>query len=182
MRFISPREKSHILLAEPASRSCICIIVGVARASEVHGLLAEAFQVFIPDMPGWSGSERPTWARDVRDIAILTGRVLDALKPSDVCLIGAGFGGYVAAELATMNPSRLTSLVLIGAPGLQPEESEILDQMLLSHRRYIELSFRDGETYSRHFGQEPTQELRDLWDHSREMSARISWKPYFFNR
>lgn len=155
---------------------------GSPGAMDVHTSLAESFQVFVPDMPGWSGSERPTWARDVRDIAILTGRFIDSLNLTDICLVGAGFGGYVAMELATMSPSRLESLVLIGAPGLQPEEGEIMDQMMLSHRNYIEQSFRNRDSYVHHFGEEPAQELRELWDHSREMTARVSWKPYFFNR
>lgn len=148
----------------------------------VHDELANEFHVMVPDMPGWSGSVRPAWARDVRDIAILMGRFLAALDLTGVCLVGTGFGGYVAAELAVMNPSRLSSMVLVGAPGLQPTDGEILDQMMFSHRRYIELGFRDRDTYVTHFGEEPASELRELWDHSREMTARVAWKPYFFNR
>ena len=155
---------------------------GSPGALQVHGLLAEHHQVFIPDMPGWSGSERPAWARDVRDIAILTSRFIDSMNLEEMCLVGVGFDGYVTMELASMNPSRLTSLVLIGASGLQPDEGEIMDQMMLSHRRYIELSYCDHDSYVHHFGKEPVQELRELWDHSREMTARVSWKPYFFNR
>ena len=148
-----------------------------------HERLAEAHRVIAPDMPGWGGSERPAWAREPRDIAVLMGRVLDGLDLQDVKLVGLGFGGYVAAELTTMNPSRIGALTLIGAAGLKPDEGEITDQMMLSHRAYIEQSFRDHDTYARFLGDEaPPEEVRQLWDFSREMTARVTWKPYMFNR
>ena len=147
-----------------------------------HDRLAENHRVVVPDMPGWGGSERPAWARDPRDIAIIMTRVVAGLDLEDVTLVGLGFGGFVAAEFATMNPSRLASLVLVGAAGLQPGEGEILDQMMLSHRKYIEDSFRDAETYTGYVGEEPPEDVRLLWDLSREMTARVTWKPYMFNR
>ena len=147
-----------------------------------HDRLAEGHRVIVPDMPGWGGSERPAWARDPRDIAIITTRLLSRLELDDVKLVGLGFGGYVAAELATMNPSRLAHLILVGAAGLQPKTGEITDQMMLSHRKYIEESFRDAETYTGYVGEEPPDDIRQLWDLSREMTARVTWKPYMFNR
>ena len=148
-----------------------------------HDALAAEHRVIVPDMPGWGGSERPAWAREPRDIAILVGHLLAALDVADVKLVGLGFGGYVAAELATMNPSRLQALVLVGAAGLKPSEGEITDQMMLSHRAYIEESFRDRETYVGYLGdEEPDEAIRTLWDMSREMTARVTWKPYMFNR
>ena len=145
-------------------------------------LVGAGARVVVPDMPGWGGSERPAWAREPRDIAIIVGRLIEALDLQGATLVGLGFGGYVAAELATMNPSRLGALVLVGAAGLQPSEGEILDQMMLSHRKYIEESFRSAEAYTAYMGEEPADDVRDLWDFSREMTARITWKPYMFNR
>ncbi len=139
-------------------------------------------RVVVPDLPGWGGSERPVWARDPRDIAIIVTRVMARLGVQDAKLLGLGFGGYIAAELAVMNPSALAGLVLVGAAGIKPDSSDILDQMMLSHRKYIEESFRDAESYAATFGEEPADELRDLWDFSREMTARVTWKPYMFNR
>ena len=148
----------------------------------LYDKLAADRRVVVPDMPGWGGSERPAWARDPRDIAIIMTRAFAGLGLDDVTLVGLGFGGYVAAELAAMNPSGLAALVLVGAAGLQPREGEILDQMMLSHRKYIEESFRDAETYTGYIGEEPAEEVRQLWDLSREMTARVTWKPYMFNR
>ena len=148
-----------------------------------HDALVDAgARAIVPDMPGWGGSERPAWAREPRDIAIIVGRLIEALALDGAKLVGLGFGGYVAAELATMNPSRLGAVVLVGAAGLQPKGGEILDQMMLSHRKYIEESFRDADAYTAYMGDEPPDDVRDLWDFSREMTARVTWKPYMFNR
>ena len=148
----------------------------------VHTALAERHRVIVPDLPGWGGSVRPSWARDPRDIAILCGHILDALGIGPTALVGAGFGGFLAAELAAMQPGRLRALVLIGAAGLKPENGEILDQMMVSHRDYIEESFRDNESYLAWVGEEPGDDVRQLWDFSREMTARVTWKPYMFDR
>ena len=148
----------------------------------VHAALAQRHRVIVPDMPGWGGSVRPPWAREPRDIAILCSHVLDALEIGPAALVGTGFGGYVAAELAAMQPRRLRALVLIGAAGLKPENGEIFDQMMASHRDYIEGSFRDRESYVAWVGEEPGDDVRELWDMSREMTARVTWKPYMFSR
>ena len=145
-------------------------------------LVGAGARAIVPDMPGWGGSERPAWAREPRDIAIIVGRLIEALALDGAKLVGLGFGGYVAAELATMNPSRLSAVVLVGAAGLQPKSGEILDQMMLSHRKYVEESFRDADAYTAYMGEEPPDDVRDLWDFSREMTARVTWKPYMFNR
>ena len=144
--------------------------------------LAERFTVYVPDMPGYGQSERPDWARDPRDLAILIARLLDRLGLEQVTLVGLGFGGYVAAELATMEPSRITSLVLVGAAGLQPDEGEILDQMMVDFDDYVKAGFRDDDSYTRALGENAREEFKQLWDFSREMTARLTWKPYMFNR
>ena len=36
-------------------------------------------RAIVPDMPGWGASERPAWAREPRDIAIIVSRLIAAL-------------------------------------------------------------------------------------------------------
>jgi pimeloyl-ACP methyl ester carboxylesterase len=144
--------------------------------------LARSFQVIVPDLPGYGQSERPEWARDPRDIAVLVGRLLDKLNIERVTLVGLGLGGFIAAELATMEPRRIKSLVLIGAAGLQPQDGEILDQMLVDYVDYVKAGFRDEERYNQALGEDARATYKELWDFSREMTARISWKPYMFSR
>lgn len=144
--------------------------------------LAEHFSVTVPDMPGYGQSERPEWAREPRDLAILMLQALDRLDLRDIVLVGFGLGGFIAAEAATMNRSRLRRLVLAGAAGLQPDEGEIMDQMLIDYEDYIKAGFCSDQAYAAVFGETAADELKQLWDFSREMTARITWKPYMFNR
>lgn len=144
--------------------------------------LAARFEVFAPDMPGYAGSERPEWAREPRDLAVILGHCLDRLGLSSAVLVGAGFGGFVAAELASMRPNNFSHLVLLGAAGLKPKHGEIADQMMMGHTAYMQLGFRDAAHFAKVFGDEPGEEVRQLWDYSREMTARVTWKPYMFSR
>ena len=97
-------------------------------------------------------------------------------------LVGAGLGGFIATEMAAMNQSRLAGLVLIGAAGLQPSEGEIADQMMVDFGEYTKAGFRDDDAFHHVFGEDPEAAVKSLWDFSREMTARITWKPYMFSR
>ena len=144
--------------------------------------LAGAHAVHVPDLPGYGQSERPEWARDSRDIAILLHQLLDKQGHDSIPIVGLGFGGWIAAEMATMNQGRISSLVLVGAAGIRPDEGEILDQMLIDYHEYVQAGFHDEAKYAAEFGEDPAQEVRELWDFSREMTARLTWKPYMHNR
>ena len=154
---------------------------GSVGITDWHENLAQSANVVVPDLPGWGSSERPSWARDARDIAILCCHIADSLR-GKLHLVGTGFGGYVAAEMATMGHSRFNTLTLIGSAGVFPREGEIHDQMMVSHRKYVQDSYRSEELYTSQFGEEPDPAIREIWDHSREMTARVTWKPYMFNR
>ena len=148
----------------------------------LHERLAEHFSVVAPDMPGYGQSERPEWARDPRDLAILVNHTLEQLGLDRVTLVGFGFGGFIAAELATMDASRLKALVLVGAAGLKPRDGEIMDGMLMDLNEYMAAGFRDDAAFHSVFGEEPDASVKELWDFSREMTARVCWKPYMYNR
>jgi len=148
----------------------------------IHASLSAKFSLSVPDMPGYGQSARPEWAREPRDIAVLVNRLVDRLDLEGVTLIGAGLGGFIAAEMAAMNQSRLARLVLIGSAGLQPTEGEIADQMMVDFAEYTKAGFRDDESFHHVFGEDPEASVKSLWDFSREMTARITWKPYMFSR
>jgi pimeloyl-ACP methyl ester carboxylesterase len=143
--------------------------------------LAAQRAVIAPDLPGFGRSERPDDARSPRDLAILWLRALDELEPAPVHLVGLGLGGWVAAEIATMAPRRLASLTLVGAAGIRPRDGFIHDPMMSSWTDYARLGFHDEERFETVIGSEPSDELLTLWDHSREMTARITWKPWMWS-
>jgi pimeloyl-ACP methyl ester carboxylesterase len=159
--------------------------IGSPARPAFHEALARHFTVLAPSHPGYDGSPRPDWMRSVRDVAVAYQALLagqDATRePGAVTLVGLGFGGWIAAEMATMAPRAFRRLVLVGAMGLKPERGEIVDQALLSYIDYVRQGFADQRVFERIFGAEPATSLLEQWDLNREMTFRIAWKPYMYN-
>jgi pimeloyl-ACP methyl ester carboxylesterase len=146
-----------------------------------HEELASSRTVYIPSHSGFGKSERPEWARNVRDIAALQVSTLQELGLGPVDLCGFGFGGWIAAEIAIMNPSLVRKLVLVGAAGIQPKEGEIMDQFIMSTRDYVKAMFHDETKFNQVYGSEPDIDQLEIWEIDREMTTRVAWKPYMFN-
>jgi pimeloyl-ACP methyl ester carboxylesterase len=98
-----------------------------------------------------------------------------------VNLVGLGFGGWIAAEMATMSPQAFRRVVLVGAMGIKPKQGEILDQALLSYIAYARAGFEDQSAFDRLYGADPSTPQLEQWDLNREMTFRIAWKPYMYN-
>jgi pimeloyl-ACP methyl ester carboxylesterase len=149
--------------------------------SRFHDLLSQAFAVMAPDAPGYGGSTRPETARHPSHLAVLLQQWLDVEGLDGVHLVGTGMGGWIAAEMAAMNQRRLASLTLIGAAGMKPLEGMIHDPMAESWGDYGRRSFRDDEHFAAVFGEVQSDAINQLWDFSREMTARVAWKPYMWS-
>ncbi len=159
--------------------------IGTLRPLPFYDALARRFTVVVPSPPGYDGAERGDWIRSVRDVAALYQWLLGELAVTRtagaVSVVGLGFGGWIAAEMATLAPRAFRRLVLVGAMGLKPERGEIADQALLSYIDYVRLGFVDQRAFDRVFGAEPPTKLLEQWDLNREMTFRIAWKPYMYN-
>ena len=83
--------------------------------------LAERFDVLAPSHPGHAGSPSAEWIEHISDLAFHYLDLLDTLGLERVHLAGASFGGWIAAEMATMASHRLDSLVLIDPVGIKVE-------------------------------------------------------------
>ena len=159
--------------------------IGSPATLPFYDALAQTFTVIRPSHPGYDGSARPDWLRSVRDVAV----VYQALLADDaatraagaVAVIGLGFGGWIAAEMATMAPRALRALVLVGAMGIKPERGEIADQALVSYLDYARAGFAEPAAFERVYGAHPPTGTLEQWDLNREMTFRIAWKPYMYN-
>jgi pimeloyl-ACP methyl ester carboxylesterase len=159
--------------------------IGTPPRLPFYDLLARDFTVLLPAHPGYDGSERPEWMRSVRDLVAVYQWLLAELPPTRdaerLCIVGLGFGGWVAAELATLAPRAVHRLVLVGAMGLKPERGDIADQALLSYIDYVRLGFADRAAFDAVFAAEPSTSQLEQWDLNREMTFRIAWKPYMYD-
>jgi pimeloyl-ACP methyl ester carboxylesterase len=146
--------------------------------------LAERFTVYTPILPGYHGSDVNcwTWLADVRDLAITQRQWIDALGLDAVMLVGLGLGGWLAAEMASMSGRGFDRLVLVSAMGVQPREGTIFDQFLVSTELYARQAFHHQQNFNRLFSEAPEFDRLEAWETDREMSSRVAWKPYMYNR
>ena len=147
-----------------------------------HEALAASHEVLAPTLPGWDGTARGDWMRSPRDLAAVLQLLLDELVVERCSLVGLGFGGFLAAEMAAANQARLDGLVLVGAMGLQPEGAEIRDQFLEAHEDYAKSCFHDVANFHALYGETPGTEQLVAWDANREMTARTAWKPFLYSQ
>ena len=82
-------------------------------------LLGATREVVAPAHPGYEGTEDLGPHADPEDYAFHLLDVLDHLGLDAVDVIGASFGGWLAAELALRHPNRVRRLVLVNPLGLQ---------------------------------------------------------------
>ena len=92
---------------------------GGGRWLEFQERLAKAYTVLSPSHPGHGGSPAAEWIEHISDLAFHYLDLLDEARLPRVHLVGASFGGWIAAELATMASHRLTSLTLIDPVGIK---------------------------------------------------------------
>ncbi|MBO0710697.1 MAG: alpha/beta hydrolase [Acetobacteraceae bacterium] len=153
----------------------------VDRLDFYDALAGQGFDVLVPNHPGYGKSERPAWLRHPRDIAAIYQWLLADLGLNDVSLVGLGFGGWIAAEMASLAPRDFRRVVLVGPMGIKPAAGDILDQAIVSYIDYAKAFFHDPAAFEKVYGSVSTDQL-EIWDICREMSFRVAWKPYMYSQ
>jgi pimeloyl-ACP methyl ester carboxylesterase len=146
-----------------------------------QGALAARFDVIAPTHPGHAGSPAAEWIEDVLDLAFHYLDLLDALGLDRVHLVGASFGGWIAAEMAVLASHRLRSLVLVDPVGIKVEGwiypfifgmelPEVVATIFHRPEAALALAPRD----------QSVDTLVDLYRQSAAM-ARVAWNPYLYD-
>lgn len=78
--------------------------------------------VFAPDLPGFGDSDPPAERPSVADHAAAMGDFLDSMRLRRVDILGRGFGGLVALELALARAPQIRRMALMSL--LLPSETE----------------------------------------------------------
>lgn len=145
--------------------------------------LAARHRIVYPWLPGFDGGDPSgwDWLANPRDLAIVLRQFTDALGVERPVLLGCGFGGWLAAEMAVMASSAVAALVLIAPMGIQPPSGYIYDQFLVSTEAYARTAFADQGVFAALYGAEPEFDQLERWETDREMTSRIAWKPYMYD-
>ena len=155
--------------------------IGTPDRLPFYDALAENFDVIVPHHPGWGKSERAEWMRHPRDIAAMTTWLLADLGVTDVSVVGLGFGGWIAAEMASQAPEAFRRMVLVAPMGIKPPVGDIADQAIVSYIEYPHAGFHDLKAFEAVYGDISIEQL-EQWDVCREMCFRTAWKPYMYSQ
>jgi pimeloyl-ACP methyl ester carboxylesterase len=143
--------------------------------------LAERYAVCRPDHPGFNASGDGSDIDSVHDLAFFYLDLLDEIGAERVMVIGAGLGGWLAADLATIEPRRVSKLILAGPFGIRADEPAP-DVFLLNPAELAELTYHTGEARSaaaRQAGQlADDAERLARYLRNRGATAHLGWNPY----
>src|SRR2546425_5621782 len=90
---------------------------GAGRWLPFQERLAKSFTVYFPSHPGHGGAPDAPWIEHISDLAFHYLDLLDELGLDRLHLVGASFGGWIGAALATMaSPARRRSSPPTGRP------------------------------------------------------------------
>jgi pimeloyl-ACP methyl ester carboxylesterase len=145
--------------------------------------LKERFDVLAPWHPGFGHSDFPEGWDSVADLAYFYLELLDTLKLQNAVLVGASFGGWIAAELALRGPTRVDGMVLIDPLGIRLSDPTTRD---IADFHNTDAALLEKMKWSDPTGRQP--DLMSLDDHAltavvrtREAFAHYGWRPYMYN-
>jgi pimeloyl-ACP methyl ester carboxylesterase len=157
--------------------------IGLHGSDALIARLAEHAEVIVPSHPGYGHSDLPQGMSTVDDMSYLYLDLLDSLNLRELTVVGASFGGWLAAEIATKTTQRISRLVMMGAVGVKigpREKSDIVDIFATPRNRWEELTFRDVKHWQRDYEALSEDELTVI-ARNRETTALFAWNPYMYN-
>ncbi len=157
--------------------------IGLHGSEALIERLARHAQVIAPSHPGFGHSELPRGMSSVDDMSYFYLDLIEQLDLRDLIVVGASFGGWIAAEIATKTCERLSRLLLLGAVGAkfgERDKSDIVDIFATPRSRWEELSFRNPAVWLRDYESLPEEELTAM-ARNREATALFAWNPYMYN-
>ncbi len=156
---------------------------GFHPAQAYLDLLGRHRRVIAPSHPGFGLSGLADWMDRPDDIAHLYLELLDRLSIGQLDIMGASFGGWIAAELATMQPQRLRRLVLVAPAGVKTgsrDELDIPDIFAQPADAVQKMLYVDPGKFRADPAAMTDEELRIML-RNRESFALFAWEPYLHN-
>jgi pimeloyl-ACP methyl ester carboxylesterase len=139
--------------------------------------LAGSFDVLVTEHPGYGRSDEPEWLENIHDMAYFYLDFLEKLDLKDLVLVGSSMGGWIAAELAVRDTSRLKSVVLVSPAGLSAPGVLPADIFLLPPEDMVRALFLDQKLADARLAEPVTPESIDMALKNRHTTARLAWEP-----
>jgi pimeloyl-ACP methyl ester carboxylesterase len=139
--------------------------------------LSQTFDVIVPEHPGFGASDTPEWLDTISDLANFYLEFFDQLDLRGVHLVGSSLGGWIAADLAVRNATRLASLTLVGAAGIHVPGVPQVDTFLSNDEQRVRDLFYDQRLADKVIALASDPEAEDVSLKNRTTTAKLVWQP-----
>jgi pimeloyl-ACP methyl ester carboxylesterase len=142
--------------------------------------LARNGRVFVPIAPGFGAAPADRRWNHVDDLAYLYLDLIDRMKLSELVLVGASFGGWVAAEMAIKSCAAFSSITLIDPLGVKIGDRftrDIADLFGLPDAELRARAYVDPSVFEADVKKISDDELARRM-RAREGLARYGWTPF----
>jgi pimeloyl-ACP methyl ester carboxylesterase len=156
--------------------------------------LAESYEVIVPIFPGFAESEGLDEIDGMEDAVFHLLDLWDILGLDAPPVMGMSLGGWLALELATRYPEKVSKIVLVNSVGLHLDEApvselfgrtpgELADMVFADQSHPMAVVMHQMDAFAGDVGQEteiPLELVLPMWK-ALGATARLGWDPYLHN-
>jgi pimeloyl-ACP methyl ester carboxylesterase len=161
---------------------------GLDPADPFLDVLASRYKVIAPAHPGFGSSDLPAGMTTVSDLVYFYLDFLEQEDLRDVVLVGASFGGWLAAELAIKGTGRFSRVILLDALGAKfggREQREIREILATTIDDLPRILFSNEEIGRKQFGDMDFPVMQEAevtrFARNRESFLMFGWSHALFN-
>ncbi|QUN32555.1 alpha/beta fold hydrolase (plasmid) [Cupriavidus sp. KK10] len=143
---------------------------GLSGWSEFFQLLASRYEIWFPEHPGFGLTEESSAITNITELAGYYRHFIEGTGVGPCHVIGSSFGGWLAAELATLEDVALRSLTLIGPAGLR---ARVAGARPATEEAFVRKLYYDQTVADRVLATPMDEEQRRLQTVNRNAAARL---------
>jgi len=154
---------------------------GVPQWLPFFDLLAERYELLVPEHPGFGGSDDPPWITSMSDLAMFYLDMIEEAGLDSAHLIGNSLGGWLAAEILIRDCARFKSLVQLAPAGIRVKGVPCGDNFIWGPEEALRNLYHDQAFADRIIALTPSEEQLDVMLRNRFTVAKFGWQPRWFN-
>jgi pimeloyl-ACP methyl ester carboxylesterase len=154
---------------------------GASAWTSFFDILAQDFDLLVPEHPGFGKSDMPDWLDNIHDLAYFYAQFLRELDVPRVHIVGASIGGWLALEMAVRDTSRIASLSLIAPAGIHVKGVSKGDIFMWSYEEAMAHAIFDEKLRDSVLARPRTADDMDLQLKNSYATARVGWQPRLYD-
>lgn len=144
--------------------------------------VAQRHDLLVPEHPCFGASDDPRWIRNVPDLAMYYLDFLESVYTAPVHVVGHSLGGWIAAEVAVRNCTRMASLTLIAPAGIRTKGVPPGDTFIWSPEEAARNRFHDQAYVEAALAiPRPADDQLDIALQNDLAAVKFGWEPRWFN-